>query len=228
MSERAAVSYDFAYQHYQRGDLIQALGAAMRAVELSPTNAEARNLLGLIYFAQGKSVEAEAAFIEAARLDPKMTEAWNNLGTLYLSSNRLAEAEKALWRATENPLYLYPERIQNNLGLVYQAQGKKDEAARLFQEAVRLNPRFYLPYQNLGRLSIEQGNLAQAERHLQEASRLCSDCAEPRYHLGRALMQMNRQKEAVESFRLGAQLDPDGYFGQLCRQYIVSERKTQD
>ena len=46
LSEKALVHDDIAFDVYARGDLIPALSAALRTVELSPENAEAHNLLG--------------------------------------------------------------------------------------------------------------------------------------------------------------------------------------
>jgi len=221
MDERASIQYDFAFDSYVNGDLIPALGSAMRAVEMSPHNPEARNLLGLIYFRQGKSGLAEAEFKKSGEIDPKMSEAFNNLGSVYLSQNRYEDARKALLKAQDNPLYLYPERIQNNLGLAYMGLKNSEEAETAFLEAIRLNKKFYLPYINLGRMLVEQNQVAKAEPLIREAAKLCSECSEPRYILGDLYMKQNKKSEARELFKQGATVDPEGYFGKLCSEQLA-------
>lgn len=221
MDEKASIQYDFAFDAYMNGDLIPALGSAMRAVEMSPKNPEARNLLGLIYFRQGKTSLAEESFKTAGDLDPKMAEAFNNLGSVYLSQNKFEEARKALIQAQENPLYLYPERIQNNLGLAYLGLKNYKEAEIAFVESIRLNKNFYLPHMNLARMLMDQNEKARGEALLKEAAKLCSDCSEPRYVLGNLYLSQNKKQEAMALFKQGAEIDPDGYFGKLCSEQIA-------
>ncbi len=220
-NEKASIQYDFAFDAYMNGEMIPALGAIMRTIELAPQNAESHNLMGLIYFRQGKLDLAEAAFKRAVDLDPKMSESFNNLGSLYLAQNKFAEAKDALLKAQENPLYLYPERIMNNLGLAYQGLGQSAEAEKAFLESIRLSKDFYLPYVNVGRILHEQGQLPRAETYLKEAARTCSECPEPRYLLGRIYLTMNRQDDALKMFKEGAKIDPQGEIGLLCQQYLV-------
>lgn len=221
MDEKASIQYQFAYEAYNTGDLIPALTAGLRTVEMAPGNPDARNLLGLIYFRQEKYDEAEAEFKKAVELNPKLSEAHNNLGTLYYTRERYPEALQALEKATENPLYLYPERIQNNLGLVYQKMGRVREAQQAYETSMKFRKDFYLPYQNYGKLKFEQKQYKEALPLLEEASKLCSQCSEPRYYMGQALMKLNRTPDALKWFKQGAHLDPQGYFGQLCKEFLV-------
>jgi len=222
MSEKASIHYEFAREAYFSGDLIPALASALKAVDLSPSNSEIRNILGLIYFGQEKLSEAEAEFKMAVKLDPGMPEAFNNLGTLYLASKKYAEAKTVLLKGLENPLYLYPERLQNNLGLAYLGLGEQTPAIQAFESAIKMNKGFYLPYLNLGRVFFEKGENDRAEPLLKEAVRLCSNCSEQRYYLGRILLRGNKTQEALNLFKEGASVDPQGYFGKQCQQYLVS------
>jgi Flp pilus assembly protein TadD len=222
MSERAAIHYEFAREAYFSGDLIPALASALKAVDLSPSNSEIRNLLGLIYFRQDKLSDAEVEFKAAIKLDPGMPEAFNNLGTLYLAGKNYAEAKNVLLKGLENPLYLYPERLQNNLGLAYLGLGEQNLAIEAFESAIKMNKGFYLPYLHLGRLFFDKGENSRAEPLLKEAVRLCSNCSEQRYYLGRILLRNNKTQEALNLFKEGASVDPEGYFGKQCQQYVVS------
>ena len=222
MSDKAAIHYEIAREAYFSGDLIPALASALKGVELSPKNSELRNLLGLIYFRQDKLGQAEAEFQEAIKLDPRMPEAFNNLGSLYLAKKEYLQAKNTLLKGIENPLYLYPERLQNNLGLAYMGLGESELAVSAFESAIKMNKDFYLPYLNLGRFFFEQESIEKAEPLLRAAVRLCSNCSEQRYYLGRLLLRQNKTQEALGLFKEGASIDPEGYFGKQCQQYVVS------
>jgi type IV pilus biogenesis/stability protein PilW len=228
MSEQAAIQYQFAFEFYQRGDLIRALTAALRATELSPKNPDVRNLLGLIYFRQQDYPKAEQSFQSAIELNPKMSEAFNNLGTLYYDRGRLEEAEKALLAALENPLYLYPERIYNNLGLVYASLKLGQQAREAYEKAIRLRPDYYLPYLNLGKLWMEEGGFNAARPLLREAERLCGFCSEPKYQLAQVLLNENQRLEAEKLLKEVFELDPRGYYGQLARRFLIEHGKIKD
>lgn len=228
MSEGANIQYQFAYEFFQQGDLIRALSAGLKAVELSPRNPDARNLVGLIYFRQMDYAEAESSFKKALELNPKMPEVYNNLGSLYYEQKRYDEAEQALIAALEHPLYLYPERIYNNLGLVYESLGKSDQARDAYEKAIGLRNDYYLPYLNLGHFWLKQKEVKRAKALLKEASRLCPQCAEPRYHLGQAMVSDNQLQEAIKMFKAGYDADPKSYYGQLCRQFLVERGSIKD
>jgi type IV pilus biogenesis/stability protein PilW len=223
LNEKASIQYQFAYDAFVQGNLIPALAACLKAIDLTPDNPDARNLLGLIYFRQDKYVQAEAAFKEAVAIDPKLSEGWNNLGTLYYEQKKYSEALKIFERALENPLYLYPERIYNNIGLVQEALGQKPKAIEAYAHSMSLQNEFYLPFQNLGRLYYQEGNYKKAKGLLKEASRMCENCSQPRYFLGLILLKDNQTTEALKVFKEGADTDPRGYYGQLCKQYIVKD-----
>lgn len=229
MSDSATIQYQFAYEFYQQGELIRALRSIIQAEEASPKNTDVKNLFGLILFRQAKFEKAETKFKEAIALDPKLSEVYNNLGTLYYQQKQYAKAEASLRQALANPLYLYPERIHNNLGLVYQARGDLDDALEQFERAINLKPDFYLPYQNLGKLWIQKENYKRAQPMLEEAVRLCSECSEPHYHLGEVLLKNDAKAKAVELFQKAYELDPRGYYGQLGKQFLLDggEKKAK-
>jgi type IV pilus assembly protein PilF len=226
LTEKADLQYKMAYENFSAGDLIPALSAILDSLKIRPNDVDSKNLLGLIYFRQKKYDEAERVFLEAIKLDGNRSELWVNLGTMYLELKRYPEAEKNLEKALENPLYLYPERIYNNLGLVYQATGRKPAAITAFRRSIELEKEFYLPYQNLGKIYLEMNQLDRAKSLLSDASRLCDTCSQPRYFLGNVLMKENKKEEALNVFKEGAKLDPQSYYGQLCAR-LVSEDKAR-
>lgn len=220
MTEQASATYDLAYDYYIQGDMVRALGAATQAVELSPNNPYTRNLLGLIYFRQQDYVTAETELKKAIELDSSATEAFNNLGTLYYETKRYDEAREMLLRAMSNPLYLYPERLYSNLGLVEMATGHPDKAASHFEKSISLNKDYFLPHQLLGAYYKAKGDIANSIKYLQTAVRLCQDCSEAHYQLGQALVVDRQWLRAAEVFQSGYRADPEGYYGLLCKESL--------
>lgn len=223
LSKSASIQYQFGWEFFQAGDMIRALAAVSKGIELEPKSADLHNLLGLIHFRQKEYPKAEEAFRKANALDPQLPEVYNNLGAMYYEQGRHLEARDVLLKGLEFPLYLYPDRIQNNLGLVYEALKDLEKAEQAYLAAIRIRENYYLPYQNLGRLLLARGQVPRARAMLLEAVRLCDDCSEARYHLGTALLKENKRSEALSHFKVGAQSDPRGYFGQLCQQFLVGE-----
>lgn len=220
MSDKAAVQYQFAYDFYVQNQKIRALRAVLEAIKISPKNPDARNLLGLIYFRQGKLEQGVEEFKKAIALDPKLSEIHNNLGTLYYEQKRYVKALASLKNALENPLYLYPERIYNNLGLVHMAMGDAEKARESYERAITLRSDFFLPYLNLAKLWMGKGETARAKALFQQTINFCRDCSEPYYHLGSLLLKERQKKAAFKHFKKGFAVDPKGYYGLLCKQQI--------
>jgi spermidine synthase len=85
--------YYEASSRFLHGQLPDALGLAQRAVEQTPADAAAQNLLGAIYASAGRTAEARAAFEAALRLNPLDAATYTNLGLLELeASNRSGAA----------------------------------------------------------------------------------------------------------------------------------------
>ncbi len=90
-------------------------------------NAEAR---------QGKREEAEKAYRKALTTAPDDRDALNNLAWLLLEEGtRLAEAEELAAKAASQP-GADQALAQDTLGRIWMAQGRCDDAARIFQEAL--------------------------------------------------------------------------------------------
>ena len=72
----------------------------------------------------------------------------------------------------------------NNLGNVLLDQGKLDEAAAQYEQAVALKPDLFQAHNNLGNILAEQGKLDQAVARFEQALALKPDLAEAHNNLG--------------------------------------------
>jgi len=172
-----------------------------RAATLRPDRAASRNALGVALANQGRDLEAEAEFREAARLSPRLVDAPANLGVLYVRQGRYEEAMLPLRHA----LALDAGRagVRADLGRALRGraialvrQGRLDEAALLWQEAVPLAGDDPDLLRGLGRALVEQGKGVEAIPVLERAAALAPRRAEERVWLARAYRLAGRIPEA--------------------------------
>jgi tetratricopeptide (TPR) repeat protein len=89
----------------------------------------------------------------------------------------------------------------SSLGAALATQGKIDEAMRLFQDAVRIDPTDAEARANLGEALVHRGRADEAMAHYAEALRLAPESAKVRNSYGASLAALGRAAEAVERTR---------------------------
>ena len=99
--------------------------------------------------------------------------------------------------------------IQNQLGVVLNQQGKRAEAFRHFDEALRIKPDYFHALANMGLALSQQGKAAEAIDFYQRALKVRPDSAQARMQLGRLLADQGKQDEAVQEFVKAAPNDFD-------------------
>ena len=110
------------------------------------------------------------------------------------------------------------EAIQSNpeqhyywlaLGLVWQAQGKYDEAAKCFRKALALKPDFAQAYDHLGVVHQAMGNLDEAVTHFRQALKCLPGLAKAWNNLGSVLNLQGKTDEAITAFHEAVRIKPD-------------------
>ncbi len=114
----------------------------------------------------------------------------------------------ALWEHTigvtgRSPLALV------NLGVGQEERRLDEEAARSYEEAIRLSPEFYLAHDGLGNLRFRQGRLDEAARELEEACQLAPGVAVLHTNLGNVLCRQGKWDEAARQHERAIELAPD-------------------
>ena len=162
--------------------------------------------LGRIDFTQGQFAEAARELGEASEHPPFPDTAYY-LGSALQRKGDLADAEKWLRKAAE--LDPGDARVQDHLGIVYRAEGKKIEAERAFALSSQLRSR-----------ELERNQLAVAcdqalkSGSLQDARPVCEKLNDPRDFsrlttLGTLYGQHGDYEDALNPFREAAVLEPD-------------------
>ncbi len=112
--------------------------------------------------------------------------------------------------------------ILQNAWRLHQA-GNFAEAARLYNDVLRMNPRHVGALQMLGFLHFQRGEFGQAERIMEKAVKLDPKSVDAFYNRGCALQALNRSKEALTCFDRALALKPDYAPAMLNRGNVLSQ-----
>ena len=138
--------------------LANAKRAALRAVELNDSSAEAHVALGGVrVFADFDWPGAEAEFKRAIELNPNNAQAHHWYANLYLDpQGRYEEAIAEMQHAQQlDPLSLI---INTDLGYAYYVAGRDDEADRQFRKVVEMDPNFRPAMHDLWLLDLKRND----------------------------------------------------------------------
>ncbi len=124
----------YAHMLDRQQKLAQACELYRMTVQAYPGNATARNDLGICCARQGKLEEAVTSLQQAVQLRPDQARYRNNLATVLVQSKRLDEAFVHLSAVHPKSVAYY------NLGFLLYGAGDERGAARLFQEALSVDP----------------------------------------------------------------------------------------
>jgi Tfp pilus assembly protein PilF len=154
LNPRADVSPRLArlYARLSKDEL--ALAEYDKALKAHPKDAALWNDLGYFHYERGNWAEAEKGFRKSLEFAPDNQKAWLNLGLALGQSGRYQESLSAFEQSVK------PAEARCNLAFVLGTQGKLDEARRLYQEALQLDPNLKLARAALTKL--ERGPAASA------------------------------------------------------------------
>lgn len=185
-----------------------ALQALQRAVALLPGDAELRSNLGTAFFKRGELEPASACYQEALHLEPDFAEAHSNLGDVFVRLGQWPLAEASCRQA----LRLRGGRLPAahlNLGNALKGQGRLDEAAASYREAVAGNPGQAEAHFGLGLALQALGQMEPALASLQQAARLRPTHGPTHEQLGAILLAAGRPEEAVACLMQAVQCQPE-------------------
>jgi predicted O-linked N-acetylglucosamine transferase (SPINDLY family) len=119
------------------------------------------------------------------------------------------------------------EQILQNAWRLHQA-GNLNEAARLYQEVLRTNPRNFNALQLLGFVHFQRGEFSDAERIMEKAIRINPSSVDALYNRGCALQALDRPKEALQCFGKALTVKPDFVPALVNRGNVLSQMQRYD
>jgi predicted Zn-dependent protease len=118
-----------------------------------PTSAVPLNIKGQLLMAQKRDAEGIAAFAEAIKREPKNWAGYRNLAFAQLATHdvntAIATLQDAIGKVTN------PVQVEVSLGVLYQQNGRPDDAVRLYDSALRQDPQSDLIANNLAMLLVD-------------------------------------------------------------------------
>jgi serine/threonine-protein kinase len=213
----AVLQSDFYFRRQTAESLRQAISYAEEAIRLDPKYALAWAKLSNAWrqygasFAGGDAEKSYAKAREAAdkaiSLAPDSVATILAAGWVYMTPDLNFQAAEREFRRT---LELAPgdALAKTALGFSVMAQGRNDEAERIFREAAVADPLYFNVWYNLGRLSLGTGRWQEAEEYFRKALEIEPEAA--RFHTGLATLDILRANPTAALQQ--ARLEPDGFW----------------
>jgi TolB-like protein/tetratricopeptide (TPR) repeat protein len=171
----------------------EARKAAMKALELDDSLAEAHAALGAIAVDERKFSEAIRDLQRAVELNPGLTAAYTSLGSLYYCSERHAEAQEAMLKALSlDPLSMM---IHTCVGDAYYYAREYERSLVYYRKAVELDPRFDGAHTDLARSLEALGRFDESRGEYEEGRRMSGGVAGPSF--GLAHLEASKGNEAA-------------------------------
>ena len=175
--------------------IANALPAALKALDLAPTLAEAHASLGLVRHNQGDFAVAERELERAIELNPGYTMAHVWHGLALTSQGRYREAAANMRSAfVLDPL---SPIINANVGFDALRFGDEAEAEARFAAAIEIEPAFQVPYSGMTRLNVARGAIGEALDWIERAIERAPGRAFYLARKGLILAQLGRIDDAI-------------------------------
>jgi len=154
--------------------------------------------LALQHHQAGRLTEAEALYRKILQAQPNHADALHLLGVMAHQAGKHEMAVEYIVRA----IALQPTaEYHNNMGTVYRAMGKLDDAVAQYRQALVCRPAYVQAAYNLGTVLKAQGKPTEAEPLYRQALALKSDDAQICCKLGDVLKAQGKLEEAVAQYR---------------------------
>jgi serine/threonine protein kinase/tetratricopeptide (TPR) repeat protein len=205
----------------------KATAAALRALEIDETLAEAHTALAAIHHRSTWDwAKAEQEFKRAIELDPSYATAYQFYALLLATMGRQEEAIATVKRAQElDPLSLI---INAALGRQLYLARRYDQASEQFRKALELDPKFSMAHYRLGQVYLEQGLSEEAIAEFNEARTISRDSPHELAGLAHAYAVSGRRGRAEEILVQLRELSKRRYVPPFLMAIVYSGLKDND
>ena len=162
------------------------------AIQLAPFLPDAYVNLADLYFLRGEHDSALEACKKAIRVDPNHPGAHSDAGTIYLTRGELQSARSHF----EKLISVDSSAVAGYVGLgdIYNRETRPDKAAKLYQQAVKLDPRLDIARYRLGMTYLSLNALEQAREQLETYLQISPQGAHAQ-EVGRVLKQLQQREQ---------------------------------
>jgi type IV pilus assembly protein PilF len=163
---RAEIYTNLAVSYLRENRLDIALQEGKKAIAADPRNANAQNVMGLIYQRLGQNELAEKHFTSAIAIDGHNFYALNAYGSFLCQLRRFDQALAQFDQAVKNPLNRSREVALTNAGLCAYGKGDKDKADSYLRAALASNSRYAPALAQMAELNYDRGDYQAARDYL--------------------------------------------------------------
>jgi tetratricopeptide (TPR) repeat protein len=173
------------------------------ALNMDPSNLEARYHLGRVRYQQNRFDLAIAAFQEVLQRDPKNLKAQDNLGLSLDAENKTDEAIAAYQKAIEldKAAPIHSEQPYLNLGVLLAKSNRMNDAIPLLVRAAEIAPNSGKVHFELGKVYFSLDRPPDAQREVEQAVRMEPGDRPSQYLLGRIYQRLGKADLAAQQFR---------------------------
>ena len=175
----------------------EAVATILKSLELQINFAPSHTALGEALHAMEMYNEAVESHKTAILLDPQDTYAHNKIADTYLKLNRIQEAHEHLLRVIE----IAPKDPNGyvKLGSSYFSTGDRfDDAMRMFNQALALDPKHALTYNNIGAIQHDHGDSEEAIENFRKALAIRPNYPTAKHNLALTLLLQGQFEEGWE------------------------------
>jgi len=182
-------------QFHQQGQLGDAEKIYTQILRISPCNADALHLMGVLTNQKGESDTALDLINKAVQIFPQNPIYLNNLGNVYRDRGQYADARTCYRQAID----LKPDLVEAfvNLGIADHQLGDYTWAASAYHKALQLEPNCIEAYYNMGNTYKAQERFDEAISCYQRTLSLNSEFVEAYYNMAIILEKQARPDEAI-------------------------------
>jgi arylsulfatase A-like enzyme/predicted Zn-dependent protease len=164
---------------------------------LDERNVQAYALLGEAHADRGRPAEALPHFEKAVAIQPKLTRNRLNLAAALIELRQYERADRMLGEiVAESPRF---PLAQFNRGLLYDEQGRLEEARAAYAAEVEAYPRHFKARFNLGRVLFRLGDRAGSLQQMREVVELAPKRPEGYLFLARGLLQESASIDEIQA-----------------------------
>ena len=210
-ADSADAHYLLGYALFRQAKAAASLAEYTEGAKYRKPSAADLQVVGSDYVVLGDLPDADKWFTKSVEWNPDSALGWYYLGRTKYNENRFDEAVDAFQRC----LKLDPRHVkaEDNLGLSYQALGRREEALQAYRNAIdwqadakMKNPG---PFIDLGGLFLEMNQPEKAVEPLQKAIEIASNDPKAHQQLGKAYFNLNDLPKALPELEKAAQLAPN-------------------
>ncbi|MDQ6963821.1 MAG: tetratricopeptide repeat protein [Mariprofundales bacterium] len=137
--KQGEVHYEMGVDALRKQNLPLAFRELLKAQSFLPDSAKVNAALALAWRYRGDLDRSAELYRRALRIK-SVPATHNNYGSLLLQRGRLQQAEKQFRMALDDPRYVRQDMVLINLGDLYAAQGRYDDAIASYRRAGLINP----------------------------------------------------------------------------------------